>query len=49
LIYDTTSHQLRFDADGSGEAEAAVLIGTFSSNVPLRHTDVSFQWIEIPA
>lgn len=48
LIYDTNSRELRFDADGSGEAEA-VLIGTFTSNVPLRHTDVSFQWIEIPA
>jgi Ca2+-binding RTX toxin-like protein len=39
FLFDTTSHQLLFDADGSG-AQAAILMATFGNNVNLTAGDI---------
>jgi Ca2+-binding RTX toxin-like protein len=39
FLFDTTSHQLLFDADGSG-AQAAILMATFGNNVNLAAGDI---------
>jgi Ca2+-binding RTX toxin-like protein len=44
VIYDLSVGELWFDADGSGAAQEAVLIGVVSGGVALKQTDIAFQW-----